>query len=78
MAQAGQGRGPEFKDKIMTIYCHKLTNECGSNQGAVTKFIRCPRTAISFCLAGRKEIACRSLLRKKNQQKIATLFLFNR
>lgn len=46
-----------------------LTNKCGSKQGAVTKFIRSPRTAISFFLTARKEIAWRSLLRKKKKNK---------
>lgn len=64
MAQAGQGRGPEFRDKIMTIYTYisiyaKLTNECGLSQGAVTKFIYSP--CISFLPQEQKETERKSV-----------------
>lgn len=81
MVQTGQGRGLKFRDKIMTIHCHKLTNECGSNQGAVTKFIRSPRTAISFHEKRLRGVVCcvkKKEKKKENQQKDAKLFLFDK
>lgn len=46
-----------------------LTNKCGSKQGAVTKFIRSPRTAISFFRQIEKKLRGVVCCVKKNKKK---------